>query len=116
MTTFLTAIYYISTVFFLWDEFSEEYNSQLKSKLVLVLVLIWMFIGLFTFQWAGFVAIFLFNLLIIAPLSKITRYSITYTIIHWFNSLIGLTFGLFVIINHYHLKIDLTQWFLSFIK
>jgi hypothetical protein len=99
-----------------WDEFSKEYKSELKSKVWLILIFIWMFIGLFTFQWAGFLAMLVFNILIISPLSKLTRYSITYTIIHWFNSLIGFAFGVFVIINHYHLKIDLTQWFVSILK
>ena len=99
-----------------WDEFSKEYKSELKSKVWLIWILLWMFIGLFTFQWAGFLAMLVFNILIVSPLSKLTRYSITYTIIHWFNSLIGFAFGVFVIINHYHLKIDLTQWFVSLLK
>jgi len=99
-----------------WDEFSKEYKSELKSKVWLIWILLWMFIGLFTFQWAGFLAKLVFNILIVHPLSILTRYSITYTIIHWFNSLIGFAFGVFVIINHYHLKIDLTQWFVSLLK
>jgi hypothetical protein len=99
-----------------WDEFSKEYKSELKSKVWLIWILLWMFIGLFTFQWAGFLAMLVFNILIVSPLSKLTRYSIAYTIIHWFNSLIGFAFGVFVIINHYHLKIDLNQWFVSLLK
>lgn len=99
-----------------WDEFSKEYKSELKSKVWLIWILLWVFIGLFTFQWAGFLAMLIFNILIIAPLSKLTRYSMVYTVIHWFNSLIGFAFGVFVIINHYHLKFDLTQWFVSLLK
>lgn len=99
-----------------WDEFSKEYKSELKSKVWLIWILLWMFIGLFTFQWAGFLAMLIFNIVIISPLSKLTMYSIAYTVIHWFNSLIGFAFGVFVIINHYHLKIDLTQWFVSLLK
>lgn len=99
-----------------WDEFSKEYKSELKSKVWFIWILLWMFIGLFTFQWAGFLAMLVFNILIISPISKLTRFSIAYTVIHWLNSVVGFAFGVFVIINHYHLKIDLTQWFVSLIK
>lgn len=99
-----------------WDEFSAEYKSELKSKIWLVWILIWLFIGLFTFQWAGFLAMLVLNILIVSPLSKIFKHTFVYTILHWFNSLIGFSFAIFVIVNHYHLKIDLTQWFGSFLK
>jgi hypothetical protein len=99
-----------------WDEFSEEYKSELKLKIWHLWVLLWMFIGLFTFQWIGFLAMLVFNIFIISPLSKLTRFTMTYTLIHWLNSVIGFGFGIFIIINHYHLKIDLTQWVLSFLK
>jgi hypothetical protein len=99
-----------------WDEFSEEYKSELKSKVSLIWIVLWMFIGLFTFQWAGFLALIIFNFLLVSPLSKLLKYSLAYTIIHWINSLIGFAFGVFVILNHYHLKIDLTQWFMSLVK
>lgn len=99
-----------------WDEFSEEYKSEMRGKFLHIFVLIWLFFGLFTFQWAGFLAILVFNFLIIGPISKITRFSIAYTIIHFCNSIIGFAFGLFIIINHYHLHIDLTQLLLSFLK
>lgn len=99
-----------------WDEFSEEYKSELKSKVSLIWIVIWMFIGLFTFQWAGFLALIIFNFLLVSPLSKLLKYSLAYTILHWINSLVGFAFGVFVIINHYHLKIDLTQWFMSLVK
>lgn len=99
-----------------WDEFSTEYKSQFYSRLWHVWVLFWFFIGLFTFQWLAFLGMLIFNILVISPLSRLTRYSIVYTVIHWLNSLIKLVFGLFVIINHYHLKIDLTQWLFTLIN
>lgn len=96
-----------------WNEFSKEFKSELNSKLWNIIIAFWMFLGLFTFQWAGYIAIILFNFLIIGPISKLTKYTIFYTILHWINSLIGLIFGIFVIINHFHLRIDLTKLFLS---
>lgn len=99
-----------------WNEYSYEYKKHVKSKVWLVWALFWMLIGLFTVQWVGFLFIMVFNFIIVAPLSKLTKYSIAYTIIHWFNSLIGFCFGVFVIVNHYHLHIDLTQLVLSLFK
>ena len=56
-----------------WDEFSEEYKSQLKSKIWLLYVLFWMLIGLFTFQWQAFLAMIVFNFMIINPISKLVK-------------------------------------------
>lgn len=92
-----------------WFEYSKEYKIELKSKGWLVWVFLWMFIGLFTSQWVVFLAIFIFNLLIVPPITKLTRFSMAYTIIGWLKSAINLALVLFVIVNHYHLKIDLTK-------
>ena len=99
-----------------WDEFSEEYKSQLKSKIWLLYVLFWMLIGLFTFQWQAFLAMIVFNFMIINPISKLVKNTFLYTILHWINSLIGFAFGVFVIVNHYHLKLNLTEIIASYIK
>ena len=98
-----------------WDDYSDQYKSELKSKIGLLYVFVWFIIGLFTVQWVGFLAILLFNLLIIAPISKLLKFSFAYTILHWFNSFIGLAFAIFTIINHFHLRIDLFQYFNSFL-
>ena len=97
-----------------WNDFSKEYKSELKSKLWLVLMTLWMFLGLFTSQWIAFLFILVFNFIVIAPLSKLLKYSVGYTILHWFNSIIGFVFGIFIIINHYHLNINLTELFLQY--
>ena len=99
-----------------WDEFSEEYKSQLKSKIWLLYVLFWMLIGLFTFQWQAFLAMIVFNFMIINPISKLVKNTFLYTILHWINSLIGFAFGVFVIVNHYHLKLNLTEIITFYIK
>lgn len=99
-----------------WDEFPKDVKSELKSKIWKVWILIWLFIGLFTFQWIAFLVMIIFNLFIILPISRLVKFSIAYTILGWINALIGFAFGIFVIVNHYHLKIDLTQWFVSLIK
>ena len=98
-----------------WDESSIEYKAQIKNNIPRLYVLFWFIIGLFSFQWFGFLAVLLFNLVLIAPFSKLLRFSFAYTVLHWLNSIIGLAFAIFTIINHYHLRIDLFQYFSSFL-
>ena len=90
-----------------WDAMTPEYKSEIKSKIFLIPLFIWLFMGLFTFQWDAFLLMLILNIVVIAPLSKLTKYSFAYLAIHWVNSLIGFAFGVFVIVNHYHLHISL---------
>ena len=92
-----------------WEKFTEEQKSDVIGLLFNFLIFVWLIVGLFTFNWIAFITISIFNILIIAPISKLLQFSIGYTVIHWINSVIGLAFGIFVIINSYHLKIDLYQ-------
>lgn len=100
-----------------WDEMTDDFKQLLKSRgLISLFFTIWMFAGLFTFNWFLFLSLLVFNFGIIAPIGKLFRYSTAYTVLHWINSVIGLAFGLFVIVNSYHLKIDVYQLFLSWIN
>lgn len=99
-----------------WDEYSDEYKSKLKSYLPYLCIYIWLFIGLFSFQWVGFLAFLVFNVLVITPLSKLTRPYFAYTILHFISSIIGFAFGVFVIINHYYLGFDLLEMLSQFLK
>lgn len=141
----LETIYYLSTLFFLyeelmwlvkpkqknkeykefselselnkdkkWKEYSKEFKESVGNRWIGLFFLLWMFFGLFTDQWVAFLIIFIFNVVVIAGIEKLlVKFSFNYVILHWINSLIGLIFGIFVIVNHYHLKIDLTKWFIS---
>ena len=99
-----------------WDDFTPEYKSALKGNIHLLIIFLWLFIGLFTFQWDVFLFMLVFNLVIIAPLSRLTRYSYVYMAIHWVNSVIGFAFGVFVIINHYHLQISFYKFALQLVS
>ena len=99
-----------------WDEYSDEYKSLLKSYIPFIWIYIWLFIGLFSFQWIAFLAFLLLNVVVISPLSKLTKPYFAYTILHFINSLFGFAFGVFVIINHYHLKLDLLEMMSQFLK
>jgi hypothetical protein len=97
-----------------WDDYSEHYELRIETRgLFSLMVTLWLVLGLFTFQWALFAVVLVFNIIIVSPLSKLTRDNIGYTIIHWFNSLKGLVFGVFIIVNKYHLHIDVSGMMLK---
>lgn len=93
-----------------WDDFPQEFKDLIIHKGAPgMLFIIWMFAGLMTFNWAAFAVFILFNFAVISPLSKLSNFGALYVAANWINSLIGVVFGAFVIINSYHLKIDLFE-------
>lgn len=96
-----------------WDEYPQEYKDIILSKLPDLFFMLWLFAGLLTFNWFSFLLIISINVFVVYPISKLTRFSVAYTALHWVNSVIGLSFGVFVVINSYHLKIDVYELFKS---
>ena len=94
-----------------WDTFDKEYKDKLKSKVWLVVLFVWLFVGLLTFQWDAFLMMLVLNFVVIAPISALVKYNYLYTLLHWSNSIVGLAFGVFVLINKYHLHISLCDVF-----
>ena len=75
----------------------DDYSSSQKAYSLCALGYIgWNFIGFFTFQWPIFVAFFMFGLI---PKTNIY--------FRWIDSFISLGVLFFVVLNAYHLKIDL---------
>lgn len=101
----------------LYNEMTEEYKGFVLLRFIPSLfILFWMICGLLTFNWFAFLSVLVFNFVIIAPISNLSKYSTFHTVLHWFNSLIGFTFGVFVIINSYHLKIDTYELFIQWVN
>ena len=93
-----------------WDEYPQDYKDILINRgLPSLLFTLWMFTGLLTFNWFAFAVLIVFNTVFIMPLGKLFKFSFAYTALHWLNSIIGFAFGLFVIINSYHLKLNLYE-------
>lgn len=84
-------------------------KSMLGISLLSTFIVLWMFLGLLTNQWPIYLLILSFNICIVNPISKLLKYNKGYIILHWTNSIIGFIFGLFVMINYFHLKIDITE-------
>ena len=92
-----------------YDDMPEEHQKTIKSKIPHLILIVFIFVGLFSFNWLAFLAFIVWNFAVIKPIGKITKYSSAYLAVHWVNSLIGAAWGMFVIINSYHLKIDLLE-------
>jgi hypothetical protein len=100
-----------------WEQYTTEHKDLLKTKgCVPLAFLIWTLIGLITYNWVAFAIYLVFSLGVIVPISKVTQYSPAYTVTHWLASIVGFTLSIFVILNSYHLHIDLYAWALSVLK
>lgn len=96
------------------EDWTEEYKGLLIfTAIPSVVFLLWLLLGLLSFNWFLFLGIITWNTVVIWPLSKLSEYSRAHTALHWLNSVIGFVFGLFVIVNAYHLKIDVYDWFIK---
>lgn len=100
-----------------WDNCSKEYKSKMTPKIIAVFInLFFLFGGLLTFQWPLFLLMMVLQFIVIAPLSKLTKFSPAYTALYFVNSVIGLSMGVFVIVNAYHLNIDIYELLMSIVK
>lgn len=96
-----------------WDEYSEEYKSEIIKKSFLFIFILFFFVGLFTQQWFTFLVFLILQFSIFLPLSKLLGFSPLRYLTAGLNTLLGIAFSLFVIINHYHLHIDTFQIFME---
>jgi hypothetical protein len=100
-----------------FDDFSGEFKEILFFQVIPNLIyFFWMFIGLLTFNWVAFILMIIIQFLIIWPLGKLLEKTIGYVVLHWLNSIIGFSFGIFIILNSYHLKLDLYEIVRHFIN
>lgn len=80
---------------------SEDYNTTQKTFGFLMLgYILWVFVGLFTFQWPVFVLILILSLI---PKKII--------IIRWIDAVIMFLLLLFILINSYHLHVNILTLF-----
>ena len=93
-----------------WKDYPEDFKEKTKSKVWGLIHIAFIIGGLFTFQWWVFLAFLTLQFTIVAFISRLLKpYIYAYAAFHWVNSIIGLAFCLFVIINAYHLKIELNE-------
>lgn len=95
-----------------YDNWSKMYKKLTFEILPFyLLTFFWLGIGLFTFNWISFI-IYILILIIITTLIKLLRLvKIDPLPLFWFESLLFIIFSIFVIINSYHLKLNLFNYF-----
>ena len=100
-----------------WDDYSQEYKDLLIWKgLPGLLLLFWAFSGILSFNWVAFLIFLIIQFTFIYPINRMVKNNLLYISIHWLNSVFGFVFSVFVIINSYHLKIDLYQLVTNYLK
>ena len=85
----------------------SQFEELAKKKIFGMITFIWFILGIFTFQWPFFLAFLIFQIVIMAPLFKITHFNKVYTILFWLNGVISLFFTIFLVVNAYHLHIKI---------
>ena len=97
-----------------WNDYSEEYKKLFRIKASLQIFVIWLFIGLMSSQWVLFLIFLLFNFIIIIPISYLVKFSFYRYFITGFNTLVGIVFSLFLILNKYHFKLNLYELLINY--
>ena len=93
-----------------WDDYSSELKSIMKTKgFFMIFALFFLLFGLFTFNWVAFASFLLFQV-VFGLVAKLFEFNWVYLVLNWLNSLLGALFVIFVIVNHYHLRIDLWEY------
>ena len=92
-----------------WNDYSEEYKKLFKNKAFVLIFLFWLFIGLASSQWVLFLIFLLFQFIIIIPISDLVKFSFYRYFVTGFNTVVGIIFSLFLILNKYHFKLNLYE-------
>lgn len=94
-----------------YDELPKDIKYFAKRHVIVGVPLIfWIFVGLMSSQWVAF-GFFLITQLLLGIIKKPFKYNLQVSVfINYINTIIGLLFALFVIINKYHLRIDLLYY------
>jgi len=96
---------------------TKEYKRLLLEKgCGSFLVLGWFMTGLFTIQWPVFLIFLILVFGVFAQLGKVTiklKADWPLAISHWISSLASIITIVFLILNHFHLHIDIVKWFLN---
>ena len=97
-----------------WNDYSEEYKKLFKNKAFVLIFLFWLFIGLASSQWVLFLIFLLFQFIIIIPISDLVKFSFYRYFVTGFNTVVGIIFSLFLILNKYHFKLNLYEILINY--
>lgn len=88
-----------------YSQWPQGYKSQLIDQYISMFLQMVAFLGLFSQQWLVFLAFLVWDLLLVKPLCRKVGGLISLCLT-WINCWISAAVFLFLLINHYHLKIS----------
>lgn len=92
-----------------WDDMSKDMKRHIVSVLINIGFIMWIFIGLLTSNWVLFLTIIIYMFLIYSPLCKMAYGRSILKPLVIVNKSIHIIWALFLIINAFHLKINLFE-------
>ena len=100
----------------------SDFRSQSDLEILLswsftvVITVLWMFFGLLSKYWVIFILIFCFNILLNYLSKKLNKYKRVRFLLKFIKSIVMVSIISFLVINHFHLKMDLLEGLKSFFK
>jgi hypothetical protein len=94
------------------DDFRNKNDIELLLtwSYTVIVTVIWMIFGLLSTNWIIFIILFMSNILLNAVSNLLDKYQSIKLFIKFIKSLIVTIVITFLIVNHYHLKIDIFQY------
>jgi hypothetical protein len=91
-----------------YDEWTQEYKDLATPRAIIgIIFLIWAMAGLVTYNWGLFILFIITQVLLVGPIMKSVRGdNFIYKTMYVLNSIFGFLFGILILLNSYHLKID----------
>ncbi len=90
-----------------YDDYDKEYKTECQNKLWYLLSLLFILIGIFSSQWILFIIFILSSLIFYAIKSLFNKFYYIKLIFSLFDSITSLSILILIILNKYHLKIDI---------
>lgn len=100
-----------------YNDYPKEYQTQLVHVFfVLVIGFVFMFGGLFTDQWPLFIILMIFDFGVSGLVTKLVKGSIIHPIWGAINGSVCFAIIIFIILNAYHLHIDILQLIVGWVR
>lgn len=89
-----------------WSKKSKEYKRAIMTRTPYLIFWAWFIAGLFSFNSFAFWVYILFNFFVIGAITRVIHGSSLYPLLRWLNSVISLSWAVFIIMNAYYLRMN----------
>lgn len=97
-----------------FSEYPEDLKDEVYLRCIPFIFIVWVFVGLLSSQWFLFFIFLVINYIIFVPIGKLVKNSPLQYVNTGLNTIFGIVFSLFLLINRYHLHIDTFQVFKNY--